>query len=97
MKFIFSLSALFALIALATAQFGVYNGDFGGPSGFSAGFPSAALTAGARDPRQNRGPVVFPQSPPDAPEESSGVVVGASGFGFVPPNQQNFRRSFNFY
>lgn len=51
---IFSLSALFALIALATAQFGVYNGDFG-PSGFSAGFPSAALTTGARDPRQNRG------------------------------------------
>lgn len=35
------------------------------------------------------GPVVFPQSPPDAPEESSGVVVGASGFGFVPPNQQS--------
>lgn len=35
------------------------------------------------------GPVVFPQSPPDAPEESSGVVVGASGFGFVPPSQQS--------
>lgn len=51
---IFSLSALFALIAVATAQFG-FNGDFGGPSGFSAGFPSAALTTGARDPRQNRG------------------------------------------
>ncbi|CAO1431646.1 unnamed protein product [Diamesa serratosioi] len=86
------------VICVCVSQFGIYNtlnGDFGGFQ--SAGFPSAALTNGARDPRQNRGPVVFPQSPPDAPEESSGVVVGASGFGFVPPNQQNFRRSFNFY
>uniref|UniRef100_A0A1A9VGG3 Uncharacterized protein n=1 Tax=Glossina austeni TaxID=7395 RepID=A0A1A9VGG3_GLOAU len=32
-------------------------------------------------------PVVFPPSPPDAIEESSGVIVGASGFGFVPPQQ----------
>lgn len=40
------------------------------------------------------GPVVFPPSPPDAIEESSGVVVGASGFGFVPPQQSNtLRRS----
>jgi hypothetical protein len=40
-----------------------------------------------RDPRQDRGPVVFPPSPPDAIDESSGVVVGASGYGFVPPSQ----------
>ncbi|KAH8292345.1 hypothetical protein KR054_008604 [Drosophila jambulina] len=33
------------------------------------------------------GPVVFPPSPPDAVDESSGVVVGASGYGFVPPQQ----------
>lgn len=34
------------------------------------------------------GPVVFPPSPPDAIEESSGVVIGGSGFGFVPPQGQ---------
>lgn len=38
-----------------------------------------------RDSRQDRGPVLFPQAPPDN-GETSGVVVGASGFGFVPPN-----------
>ncbi|XP_037950407.1 uncharacterized protein LOC119681320 [Teleopsis dalmanni] len=42
-----------------------------------------------RDPRQNRGPVVFPPSPPNPLDESSGVVVGASGYGFVPPQQNN--------
>ena len=30
------------------------------------------------------GPVVFPNPPSDQPVESSGVVAGASGFGFVP-------------
>ena len=35
------------------------------------------------------GPVVFPPSPPDAIDESSGVIVGASGYGFVPPQQSN--------
>ncbi|XP_050429283.1 uncharacterized protein LOC126838693 [Adelges cooleyi] len=36
-----------------------------------------------RDPRENRGPVVFPATQPGG--GSSGVIVGASGFGFVPP------------
>ncbi|XP_026823005.1 uncharacterized protein LOC113561026 [Rhopalosiphum maidis] len=36
-----------------------------------------------RDPRENRGPVLFPATQPGS--ETSGVVVGASGFGFVPP------------
>lgn len=35
------------------------------------------------------GPVVFPPSPPDAVDETSGVIVGASGYGFVPPQQSN--------
>ena len=30
------------------------------------------------------GPVVFPMPPNDGPMETSGVVIGASGFGFVP-------------
>lgn len=44
---------------------------------------------GIRDGRNDRGPVVFPPPPSDSPVESSGVVVGASGFGFVPPSQSN--------
>ncbi|GFG40929.1 hypothetical protein Cfor_04024, partial [Coptotermes formosanus] len=32
---------------------------------------------------QNTGPVLFPNSPPGS--ETSGVIVGASGYGFVPP------------
>lgn len=34
---------------------------------------------------QFTGPVVFPMAPPSS-DETSGVVVGASGYGFVPPN-----------
>lgn len=33
------------------------------------------------------GPVLFPQNPESPNAETSGVVVGASGYGFVPPNQ----------
>ncbi|KAG6795050.1 hypothetical protein HZU73_09500 [Apis mellifera caucasica] len=32
-------------------------------------------------------PVLFPPGPPPNNEDSSGVIVGASGYGFVPPNQ----------
>ncbi|XP_053946486.1 uncharacterized protein LOC128855536 [Anastrepha ludens] len=42
-----------------------------------------------RDARNDRGPVLFPPSPPNPYDESSGVIVGASGYGFVPPQQQN--------
>ncbi|XP_053687084.1 uncharacterized protein LOC128736619 isoform X1 [Sabethes cyaneus] len=64
------------------------TGDFGGPTAFAGqDFSSNQLTASSgRDPRQNRGPVVFPPPPTDGPMESSGVIVGASGYGFVPPN-----------
>lgn len=34
------------------------------------------------------GPVQFPSPPTDGPVESSGVIVGASGYGFVPPSNQ---------
>uniref|UniRef100_A0A182TJQ6 Uncharacterized protein n=1 Tax=Anopheles melas TaxID=34690 RepID=A0A182TJQ6_9DIPT len=64
-----------------TSQFGLASltGDFGGPSAF-----------GGQD---LSGPVVFPPAPADAPVESSGVIVGASGYGFVPPNTpQKFRK-----
>lgn len=66
---------------MARAQFGGLGLEFSSYGGFGL---DSALTS-ARDPRQNTGPVVFPPSPPDN-GETSGVVVGASGYGFVPPN-----------
>lgn len=39
----------------------------------------------------NTGPVLFPATQPGS--ETSGVVVGASGFGFVPPGAN--RREYN--
>uniref|UniRef100_W8ARZ6 Uncharacterized protein n=1 Tax=Ceratitis capitata TaxID=7213 RepID=W8ARZ6_CERCA len=47
-----------------------------------------------RDGRNNRGPVLFPPSPPNPLDESSGVIVGASGYGFVPPQQQTSGETF---
>uniref|UniRef100_A0A1L8DP29 Putative conserved secreted protein n=1 Tax=Nyssomyia neivai TaxID=330878 RepID=A0A1L8DP29_9DIPT len=66
------------------------SGDFGGPSDFASQFGQSGSSV--RDPRQDRGPVVFPPSPANAPVESSGVIVGASGYGFVPP--QSPQRAF---
>lgn len=68
---------------MVRAQFG-----FGTPFAFSGGL-DVPLQA-QRDSRQDRGPVLFPQAPPDN-GESSGVVVGASGYGFVPPNNQGLK------
>lgn len=35
------------------------------------------------------GPVLFPPGPPPNSAETSGVIVGASGYGFVPPSAGN--------
>lgn len=70
---------LCCLAAVVRAQFGGFG--FSSFGGFGLDSPLRA----ARDPRQNPGPVVFPPAPPDN-GETSGVVVGASGYGFVPPN-----------
>ncbi|KAK0174192.1 hypothetical protein PV328_007301 [Microctonus aethiopoides] len=52
-----------------------------------AGFgPYFRAAAPMRDPRSNTGPVLFPSGPTPTNDETSGVIVGASGFGFVPPN-----------
>lgn len=72
---------LFSFLALATSQFG-----FGGGFNYLGNGLESSLQS-ARDPRQNQGPVVFPPAPPDN-GETSGVVVGASGYGFVPPNSK---------
>ncbi|XP_011173236.1 uncharacterized protein LOC105205541 [Solenopsis invicta] len=58
---------------------------------FFAGFgPYGSIRAALRDPRSNRGPVLFPPGPPPNNADSSGVVVGASGYGFVPPSAGYF-------
>ncbi|XP_048526391.1 uncharacterized protein LOC109542199 isoform X1 [Dendroctonus ponderosae] len=69
------------LAAVVRAQFGGFGYDFSSYGSFGL---DSRLTR-ARDPRENTGPVVFPVAPPDN-GETSGVVVGASGYGFVPPN-----------
>ncbi|XP_044574309.1 uncharacterized protein LOC6498909 isoform X2 [Drosophila ananassae] len=92
MKFLVTVVAALSLFVAYAAGQQYFLGQFG-PSRARFGFdpltlaqPSSATQV--RDPRQNRGPVVFPPSPPDAVDESSGVVVGASGYGFVPPQQR---------
>ncbi|XP_077283561.1 uncharacterized protein LOC143909444 [Arctopsyche grandis] len=87
MKFVIFLVVV--LVAVASAQFGdFYGGGVYGPGGMQNFAPFASV----RDPRQNTGPVVFPPSPPGNPADSSGVVVGASGYGFVPPSNQGYFR-----
>ncbi|KAL2720188.1 hypothetical protein V1478_010454 [Vespula squamosa] len=55
-----------------------------------AGFgPYFQQSAGLRDPRSNRGPILFPPGPEPNRADTSGVIVGASGYGFVPPNTDN--------
>lgn len=91
----FQVAALFVscFVVVARAQFQGGFGDFdlSGYPGFGGGLDSP-LTA-TRDPRQNPGPVVFPPAPPDN-GETSGVVVGASGYGFVPPNAPSKIKTF---
>ncbi|KAF6208086.1 hypothetical protein GE061_016536 [Apolygus lucorum] len=65
--------AAFFLVAVAA----VSAQDFFGGNQFSSG---------PRDARQNRGPVTFPVTSPGS--ETSGVRVGASGYGFVPPGSR---------
>ncbi|CAH2076760.1 unnamed protein product, partial [Iphiclides podalirius] len=77
--------------AYSAAQFGHFGGGFSdGYFGTSFGVPSysSLSAAAARDPRANRGPVLFPPSPATGPLQTSGVVAGASGYGFVPPGSQ---------
>ncbi|XP_043278927.1 uncharacterized protein [Venturia canescens] len=79
MKFIALVAAIVAILVGA-----VSGQDY---SQLFAGFgPYLQQSSGLRDPRSNTGPVVFPPGPAPNNAESSGVIVGASGFGFVPPN-----------
>ncbi|XP_022815141.1 uncharacterized protein LOC111348639 [Spodoptera litura] len=77
-----------ACIAVTSAQFSHFDVDFS-DFGTSFGGPTYNnFAAAARDPRANPGPVLFPPSPSGDPSQTSGVVVGASGYGFVPPGSQ---------
>ncbi|CAK9795059.1 hypothetical protein ANTPLA_LOCUS222 [Anthophora plagiata] len=73
------------LMVLAVASSQDYNQLFAGFGPYIK--PAAAM----RDPRSNRGPVLFPPGPPPNSADSSGVIVGASGYGFVPPNSAFYR------
>ncbi|XP_059046465.1 uncharacterized protein LOC131842048 [Achroia grisella] len=79
---------LCACLVLSSAQYGFedYSADY--LTSFGSPNFNSLSAAGARDPRANTGPVVFPPSPPGDPSQTSGVVVGASGYGFVPPGSQ---------
>ncbi|BES88148.1 Hypothetical protein NTJ_00954 [Nesidiocoris tenuis] len=66
----------FLLVAFAIAQAQDFFGSYD------------SFAPSPRDPRQNRGPVTFPVTSPGS--ETSGVRVGASGFGFVPPGGRGF-------
>ncbi|XP_014363781.2 uncharacterized protein LOC106715079 isoform X2 [Papilio machaon] len=79
---------LLACVAISMAQYNHFGGGFSdGYFSTSFGVPgySGLSAAAGRDPRANTGPVLFPPSPPTGPLQSSGVVPGASGYGFVPP------------
>ncbi|CAH1404090.1 unnamed protein product [Nezara viridula] len=53
---------------------------------FFGGYPGGFGAAGPRDPRDNRGPVTFPVT--SGGSETSGVRIGASGYGFIPPGSR---------
>lgn len=65
-------------ISLVLAQDDFYSDVFGGFNSFGGG--------SSRDARGNTGPVLFPPTRTDT--NNGGVVVGASGYGFVPPGGQ---------
>ncbi|XP_018332084.1 uncharacterized protein LOC108741696 [Agrilus planipennis] len=75
---------LFAVLAIVKGEF------FGAGPNFVFDGSLDPNFNGGRDSRADRGPVVFPPAPPDN-GETSGVIPGASGYGFVPTaNGQNF-------
>ncbi|TMW53557.1 hypothetical protein DOY81_001321, partial [Sarcophaga bullata] len=85
MKFLMIVFAICSSLALVAGQL-----LFGQLSNRQINFNSIDYPQPAQEKEKYFfGPVVFPPSPPDAIDESSGVIVGASGYGFVPP-QQNF-------
>ncbi|XP_032515425.1 uncharacterized protein LOC116768730 isoform X2 [Danaus plexippus] len=89
-RYVYIALVVCACAVLATADYNLGLGFSDGYLTTNFGSPTlnALSSAGARDPRANRGPVVFPPSPPGDPSQTSGVVVGASGYGFQPPGAQ---------
>ncbi|XP_001608077.2 uncharacterized protein LOC100120369 isoform X1 [Nasonia vitripennis] len=79
------LFATILAIALSLAQAQNYNQLFAGFGPYLRQ-QQQQQPSNLRDPRSNTGPVLFPPGPPGNPADTSGVIVGASGYGFVPPN-----------
>ncbi|XP_034179936.1 worker-enriched antennal transcript isoform X1 [Osmia lignaria lignaria] len=85
MKLLQTILVTLVLMVLAVASSQDYSQLF-------AGFgPYLGQTSAMRDPRSNRGPVLFPPGPAPNNADTSGVIVGASGYGFVPPNPAFYR------
>ncbi|XP_074093553.1 worker-enriched antennal transcript isoform X1 [Cotesia typhae] len=78
------LTGIFAVIMTVLASAMGIPYDYN--SFFSDFGPYYRAVTPMRDPRSNTGPVLFPRGPEPDRVETSGVIVGASGFGFVPPN-----------
>ncbi|XP_046740604.1 uncharacterized protein LOC124408012 [Diprion similis] len=83
MKFITLTVCFLAILAGVFAQ--RFHPQF--DADFASYFP---MRSNLRDARSNRGPVVFPPGPQSGSDETSGVIVGASGYGFVPPGNQKY-------
>ncbi|CAH2210883.1 uncharacterized protein LOC120627550 [Pararge aegeria] len=77
-------------VLLAAAQYN--NVGFGYDNYLATNFGAPGLgglsAAASRDPRANTGPVLFPPSPSAGSDQSSGVLIGGSGYGFQPPRSQ---------
>ncbi|KAK7862268.1 hypothetical protein R5R35_008136 [Gryllus longicercus] len=71
-------AVLLVLVAVAAAQTS-YDAFFGRAGNFGP-------QPGSSNGPDSQGPVLFPMSPTSP--DTSGVVVGASGYGFVPPGSQ---------
>ncbi|XP_067008258.1 uncharacterized protein [Anabrus simplex] len=103
MKVVIVICLVVLYVAMVAAQQDFYDNFFGNgltPQGRSNGPDSPGVHHSGRFPRQinslanyeqdrSPGPVLFPQAPAGTPGETSGVVVGASGYGFVPPGTQS--------
>ncbi|XP_014206537.1 uncharacterized protein LOC106638034 [Copidosoma floridanum] len=104
MKFIGTVLLAVLAVAVGLAQAYTYNQLLAGiapyvrhQSWVAQPLQSSGLSSlsGGRDPRSNTGPIQFPPGPPGNPADTSGVIVGASGYGFVPPNSDFWAYFFN--
>ncbi|KOX80242.1 hypothetical protein WN51_08419 [Melipona quadrifasciata] len=83
-----TISVVLVLMVLAVASSQDYSQLF---AGFGPYLRQSAIVREIRSDSVQylmfKSPVLFPPGPPPNNADSSGVIAGASGYGFVPPNQ----------